>query len=458
MKFLFYIFLILNCCLSFAQQWHKDFNAALKEAKTKELPIFINFSGSDWCKPCMRFTKEVLTNEQFLQFSKDNLVLFNADYPRKPIKNKNLVQQYDSLSEIYNPNGYFPTNVLINYDGKLIKHLGSESLPVDEYIQLLKNLLPKKTSSLEQPLKKYVKSTRLMGVGFEFALLTDSHLKAETAFNKAIEKIKNIEHLISSWDSTSQTTQINKNAGIQAVKVDYELYALIKRSLKISALTNGYFDISVIPLFDTWNFYKSQHAIPDSSQIRNTLALVNYKQIILNDKDTSVFLSKKGMKIGFGAIGKGYAANEVKKLWLDMGIKNGMVNASGDLIIWGENDKIWNIGIADPDKKTPAIGYLTLNNTAIVTSGNYEKYIEINGKIYPHIFNPKTGYPVLGIKSVTIICPDAEIADALATSVFVMGKQKGLDLINQLKNIEAVIIDENDEMVYSKNIAPVRVN
>jgi len=135
------------------------------------------------------------------------------------------------------------------------------------------------------------------------------------------------------------------------------------------------------------------------------------------------------MKIGFGAIGKGYAANQAKKIMKEMGITNGLINASGDLIGWGnqENGKPWQIAVTDPKDKKRNLGWLDINDMAVVTSGNYEKFVEFDGKRYSHIINPKTGYPAFGTKSVTIVCPDAELADALATAIFILGKKEGLD-------------------------------
>ena len=159
------------------------------------------------------------------------------------------------------------------------------------------------------------------------------------------------------------------------------------------------------------------------------------------------------MKIGFGAIGKGYSANRAKAVMEKVpGVVGGVVNASGDLLAWGQSNHQdgWSIQIADPKDKSKALGWIRLNDLAIVTSGDYEKYFTSNGIRYAHIINPKTGYPITGIKSVTIICPDAEISDALATSVCVMGVDKGLELVNKLHGVECMMIDADDQ-IYTSN-------
>ena len=160
------------------------------------------------------------------------------------------------------------------------------------------------------------------------------------------------------------------------------------------------------------------------------------------------------MKIGFGAIGKGYAANRARDIMKKMGIASGIVNAGGDMFAWGRqaDGKKWKIGIADPKNKSAILAWLQLENTAIVTSGNYERFAIIDGKKYAHIIDPRTGYPVSGLKSVSVICPDAELADALATAVFVMGEKSGMALINQLENVECIIVNDADEMSVSEQL------
>ena len=161
------------------------------------------------------------------------------------------------------------------------------------------------------------------------------------------------------------------------------------------------------------------------------------------------------MKIGFGAIGKGYAADKAKALLISKGVISGIINASGDLNTWGKqpNGDDWKVAIINPLNKEKIFSWLPVNNSAVVTSGNYEKYVKFNNILYTHIIDPRTGYPATGILSVTIFTKTAELADALATSIFVMGKDTGLDFVNQLKGVECIIIDENNTIITSKNIA-----
>jgi len=160
------------------------------------------------------------------------------------------------------------------------------------------------------------------------------------------------------------------------------------------------------------------------------------------------------MKIGFGGIGKGYAAMKTAELMKQHGINSGIVNAGGDLFTWGDGDmgEGWKVAIADPKATGDMMAYLSLKNQSIVTSGDYERFAMINGVRYAHIIDPKSGWPSKGIKSVSVISDDAELADALATSIFVMGQENGLHLINQLPGIECMIIDDKDEMKTSEGL------
>ena len=244
-------------------------------------------------------------------------------------------------------------------------------------------------------------------------------------------------------------------AGIEPVLVDPEVFELIKRSLKISAVTDGAFDITYGSVDKRlWNFDKTMTQLPDPATAESMVQLINYRNVMLDELDGTVLLKEKGMRIGFGGIGKGYAADKAKALLINEGVANGIVNASGDLITWGlqANGKPWTIGIAHPDEARHAFSWLTISGLAIATSGNYEKYVIIDGKRYSHTINPKTGMPVYGIKSVTIISPYAEIADAMATPVMVMGIKAGLNLINQVQHLECIIIDDNNNIYTSKNI------
>jgi len=309
-------------------------------------------------------------------------------------------------------------------------------------------------SAFSSPLKKYQKKCSLMGSDFELVAISDKENIALNAIDNAYQEIVRIEKLISSWDKNSQTSLINQNAGIKETKVSKELFNLIRRANKVSKLSNGAFDISYASMDKVWHFDGSMTETPTKQSIESSIAKINYKNIILNEAEHTVYLKEKGMKIGFGAIGKGYAANKARAIMIQNGIASGMVNAGGDLIAWGDglNGEKWKVGIADPKKEKEYISWLELNEMAVVTSGDYERFTVINNVKYSHIIDPRSGYPAVGLLSVTIICPDAELADALATTVFVLGEEKGMALINKLNAIECIIVNNLNEIKTSKSL------
>lgn len=300
----------------------------------------------------------------------------------------------------------------------------------------------------------YKRTLKLMGSRFEITVVGKDQVEANEYIDLAISEISRIEKLISSWDPNSQTSLINKNAGIQPVQVDAELFGLIQRGIGISKLTDGAFDISYASLDNIWKFDGSMNNIPSDDSIKASVAKVGYHNIILDKENHTVFLKLEGMKIGFGAIGKGYAADKAKELLMSKGVVAGIINASGDMNTWGKqaNGKDWQVAITNPMDKNKVFALLPVHNGAVVTSGNYEKYVTFNNTRYTHIIDPRSGYPATGIVSVTVFAPKAELADALATSVFVMGKDVGLNRIEQLPKVECVIIDGEGNIITSKNI------
>jgi FAD:protein FMN transferase len=301
----------------------------------------------------------------------------------------------------------------------------------------------------------YKQVLKLMGNRFEITVVADDPAWADECIADAAKEIRRIEKLFTTFDESSQTNHINRNAGIAPVKVDKEVFDLIKRSKRISDITQGAFDITYGSIDKRlWNFDKTLTRLPDPQIAKQLVRLINYHNVILDEKKCTVFLKEKGMRIGFGGIGKGYAAERAKSLLQQKGVRSGIVNAAGDLTAWGNqpNGKPWTIGIADPNVARNAFSFLHITNTSVATSGNYEKFVLIGGKKYSHTIDPKTGLPVTGIKSVSIICANAEIADAMATPIMIMGIKVGLNMINQMKGLACMIIDDNDIIHTSKNI------
>jgi thiamine biosynthesis lipoprotein len=301
----------------------------------------------------------------------------------------------------------------------------------------------------------FKKAMKLMGNHFELSVVAGDEKWAEERIEAGVEEIRRIERLLTTYSEDSETSLINAHAGLSPIAVSAETFGLIERSIRISRLTQGAFDITYGSVDkQLWNFDTSLQRLPDAKTAKKMVRLIDYRKIVLDPAKHTVLLKEKGMRIGFGGIGKGYAAEKAKALMQTMGAGSGVVNASGDLTAWGyqPGGEPWTIGIVNPNAAEQIFSYLNVTDMAVATSGNYEKYILVDGKKYSHTINPRTGLPVTGIKSVTILCPNAEIADAMATPVMIMGIRAGLDLVNQIQHIEAVLIDDEDVVYTSDNI------
>lgn len=302
-------------------------------------------------------------------------------------------------------------------------------------------------------MEKHQIQIRLMGSDFELIVVGADSKSAALRLQEGVQEIQRIEYLLTEFSDFSQTAQLNNSAGDHPVRVDAEVYQLVQRCLHLSGITQGAFDISAGVLKSLYNFKERKATLPGTAALGDALKLVGYGKIGVLPEN-KLFLTKKGMRIGFGAIGKGYAADKVRALWKSRGVEAGVINASGDLTAWGRqpDGSPWKIGIADPRDPMNILFWLAATDCSIATSGNYEQFFDINGIRYSHNIDPRTGFPVRDIKSVTIVSPSAELSDALATAVTVMGKEVGLHFIDQLPEVHGIIIDDKDRIYKSKNI------
>jgi thiamine biosynthesis lipoprotein len=294
----------------------------------------------------------------------------------------------------------------------------------------------------------------MLGSPFEVTAVAKDTIKANEYIDLAVAEVKRIENLISDWIPTTQISEINRNAGIKPVKVDTQVFELVERAIKISQITNGAFDISYASMDKIWKFDGSMKVMPTEEAIKKSVAKIGYKNIILNPKEHTIFLKLEGMKLGLGGIGQGYIADKVKDLLFSKGCVSGIINVSGDINAWGKqpDGKPWTVGIVNPLNKNKIFATFPIEDSAVETSGSYEKYVNFNGIRYSHIIDPRTGYPARGIVSVSVFAKQTEIADAMATGIFVLGVEVGLDLVNQIKGLECIIVDDKGKIHSSKGI------
>jgi len=298
------------------------------------------------------------------------------------------------------------------------------------------------------------RTTKLMGARWDFTIVAKDAATAEKNIDTCIAEVSRIENLISDWIPATQVSQVNTNAGIKPVKVSPEVFELAKRALHLSDITVGAFDISFAAMDRIWKFDGSMTAMPTPEAIKKSVEKVGYKNIILDSVNSTIYLKLPGMKIGFGALGEGYAADRCRQMMLARGIKAGIVNGSGDMSTWGKqpNGKDWTIGITNPAKTTELIKVVALKQGSVVTSGSYEKFVEFDGKRYAHIINPKTGYPATGLTSVTVFGPSAEAANGFSTSMMVLGKDAALKLIKQFPAYKYLIIIDGGQIIASPQL------
>lgn len=303
--------------------------------------------------------------------------------------------------------------------------------------------------------RTYTRQAHLMGSHFTFTAVSADDSLAWRALRAGLHETQRIDHLCSYWDSTSQVVRINRLAGIRPVVVDQEVYDLIARTLKISQLSGGAFDITFASGDKIYQFDKQAHAsLPDSATVRRSVRRIGWQKVRLDPATHSVFLPEKGMRINLAGILQGYGVRRAAEVMKQMGISGGLINGSGDVYCWGRqpDGSDWRVAIGDPARPHTVSSWLTVSDMAVVTAGNYEQYFTVGGKYYGHIINPHTGYPATGLRSVTIICPDVELADALDDAVFVLGPVEGLALINRLKGVNATVITDEGETLVSKGM------
>ena len=425
-----------------------DPDKAFASAAALKKEVLIVFSGSDWCLPCIRLDKDIFQDSAFTQFAEKSLVIIIADFPQKKKLLPEQIAINEKLAEEYNPQGVFPLLLLVNPDKSVLTSLDYEHYDTHRFIRQIKDAIQSQHMKQE-----YKSQTKLMGSAFEFVVVAEDAQHGARLLKQCADEVRRIEHLLTEFNEGSETGRINRAAGCEPISVSAETYDLIHRCQNLSKLTNGAFDISSGLLKKLYHFKCGTFELPTGEAIRESLRRTGYRKIHLGTGHR-VGLKVTGMHIGFGAIGKGYAADKVKEVMKKEGVESGVINAGGDLTVWGQraNGMAWNVGIAHPDNPTRMICWLPLIGQSIATSGDYEQHFEYNGVRYSHNINPRTGYPVTSIRSVSVISPAAELSDGLATAVMVMGVEAGLHLINQLPKTHCIIFDAKNKSHHSKNI------
>lgn len=262
-----------------------------------------------------------------------------------------------------------------------------------------------------------------------------------------------IDHLMSTYKDASEISAINRDAATVAVTAGNELFRLVQRSLDISSLTHGAFDITYESVGQHYDFRNRLR--PDAATVADEQALIDYQLVKLDPMNNTVKFAAEGVRINLGGIAKGYVVERGIDLLKDAGVRHAVVSAGGDSRLLGDRrGQPWMVGIRDPRTDGKVAMTLPLMDEAISTSGDYERYFDEDGVRYHHIISPSTGSPASGVHSATVIGPDAVLTDALSTSVFVMGVDAGLRLIAALPDYESVVIDDQGRIFFSSGLMP----
>jgi len=289
------------------------------------------------------------------------------------------------------------------------------------------------------------RTVKLMGDVFEISVVGNNPGWADDRIDDAIAEINRVDKLLSSFSDDSTINEINRNAGVKPVKTDAEIFRLIDRSTQVSDLTHGAFDIT----------YCTTEKESSDAPVKRNAGNINYQNIELDARAQTVFLKETGMRIGFGANCKGYAADRAKYVLQMTGVSSGVINAGGDLLAWGAqpDNQPWTVATADTSQKFRPFANVVISNMAVATSTNAERHTPSIASKNLSTVGTKKGFPVSGIKSVTIISPSAELADSMATPVMSIGVNAGLYLINQLNQMACIIVDDHERLYTSRDIS-----
>ncbi len=299
-----------------------------------------------------------------------------------------------------------------------------------------------------------------MGTEIRFVVYTTDEPKALRAFADGFAEFQRLESLMTTWRADSEVSRINAQAGVAPVKVSPETLEVIEMSDRASKMSNGAFDITFYALHGLGKFDDDMvKQVPEAAAIKRRLVLVDYRKVIIDHAASTVMLKDKGMAINLGGIAKGYAVDRAAAILKSAGFKDALVQAGGDLMCVGNKfGQPWTTGIRDPRGPRDAVfAVMKLEDHAFSTAGDYERFFMLDGKRYHHILDPKTGRPAMASKSVTIYAPNAFLADAVDDAVFILGWKKGIEMVESLPDVGAVVVDADGKVHISKRVE-ARVN
>jgi thiamine biosynthesis lipoprotein len=299
------------------------------------------------------------------------------------------------------------------------------------------------------------RTERSMGAEARLMAWTTDEKAARAAFDDAFRELERLEALMSTWRQGSDLVRLNEAAGRQPVKVSQEVFDALRAAVEVGDATSGAFDVTFAALADIWKFDHDQdNTVPSAAAIQQRLPLVGYRSLVLDASARTAYLTRAGMRAHLGGIGKGIAVDRVASLLRARGLTSSMIQFGGDMYVAGmPGTRQWRVGIQDPrGEDDRSFATMELTDSAVSTSGDYERFFLKDGVRYHHIIDTRTGQPARGSRSVTIVADTSTTADALSTGVFVMGPAEGMALIERLPNVEGVIVSDRNEVLVSSGL------
>lgn len=291
----------------------------------------------------------------------------------------------------------------------------------------------------------------IMGTRIGVELWADDRASADRHIERVMQEMHRIDALMSTYKPSSQVSIVNADAARQPVRVDADLFGLLETSLEYSRVTEGAFDITYASVGHLYDFRRGIK--PSDEAIASALPAVNYRHVVLDRESRTVRFAQAGVRIDLGGIAKGWAVDQAIGLLRAAGVERAMVTAGGDTRIIGDRfGKPWMVGIRDPREDGKVIVRIPLDDAALSTSGDYERFFEEDGMRYHHIIKPASGRPARAVRSVTVIGPTATRTDGLSKTIFVLGIERGMRILDRLGDVDAVAIDEKGEVFYSRGL------
>lgn len=299
----------------------------------------------------------------------------------------------------------------------------------------------------------YEREEAIMGTRIAVQLWSEDPALAERAMDAVIAEMHRTDELMSTYKPGSQLSQVNEHAYERPVQVDADIIDVVEKSLEYSRLSDGVFDVTYASVGYLFDYRKHVH--PTDAQIAAALPAVDYRQVVVDHDARTIRFLKPGMRIDLGGIAKGWAVDRGIDILRELGIEHAMVNAGGDTRLLGDRrGKPWIVGIRDPRNEGKVVTRIPLQDEALSTSGDYERYFEEDGVRYHHILEPGTGRSPKAVRSVTVIGPTATHTDGLTKPVFILGVERGLEFIRKVKDAEAIIVDNEGRVFHSEGLAP----